>query len=165
MPGTLRWSLHSQCLPSVSLKHQDEAEKMAEKYMQNFSEDHKSQWKHKALKNPNFINVLFIYHRINPLMVYNLMGFLHIYIFTELWLSPQSILEHFHPLQKKSWTSQPEFPLCSPHLPSQPWLPLIYVPSLCVHRLWTFHLNRTIQYMVLWDRLLHWACFQGSSTP
>ena len=74
-------------------------------------------------------------------------------VFRVVQPSPQSILEHFHPPEKKPHTHCHHLPSAS--LPSpHPRQPLIYFQSLWICLFWTFHINGIIQYVVFCNWLL-----------
>ena len=65
---------------------------------------------------------------------------------------PQSILERFYHLKKKSHTCSHHPTIPHPH--HSPWQPLIYLPSLWVCLFWTLHANEVVQCVVLYDSFL-----------
>ena len=71
------------------------------------------------------------------------------------------ILEHFHPLRKKSYTRYQLLPIPSSPQPYTSRQQLTYFLFLLVCVSWTFYISGILQYLFLCDWLLHSACFIG----
>lgn len=113
----------------------------------------------KKKKKTSFAEIWFIHHKIHLFKLYNSVIFR---MFTELCdRQNYLILDHFQHPQKKLHALSNHLLLL---LPTSPWKPLINFMPLLICLFWTFHVNRTVEYVGFCAWLFFTQHhFQGSS--